>query len=239
MLLKKLLNVILPATCISCQTRLFDLNSGVCIDCWKELDFIDEPMCNKCGTPFDFAVQDDSLCAECLSEVQCFEKMRNVFVYNDKAKQIILSLKYGDRTDTVKVLSDFMIRAGRDILKEIDVIIPVPLHRKRLFVRKYNQSALLAKTIAKKANKKFIADALIRVKHTKPQGHFSRSIRKNNLKGAFEANAKYDLNNKNILLIDDVITTGATINNCIKAMHKQHKKGCKVYVLGLAKVLLK
>lgn len=238
MLLKNILNLILPATCISCQTRLFDSDSGVCIDCWKELDFIDNPMCDKCGTPFDFAVKDDTLCAECLSEIPEFEKMRNVFVYNDKSKQMILSLKYGDRTDIVNVLSDFMIRAGRDILTDIDVVISVPIHRKRLFFRKYNQSALLAQSISKKKSIKYIADSIVRVKHTKPQGHFTRSVRKNNLKGAFKVNPKYDLSNKNILLIDDVVTTGATVNNCVKVLKKKHK-GCRVFILGLAKVTLK
>jgi ComF family protein len=196
MLLKNILNIILPATCISCQTRLFDSDSGVCIDCWKELDFIDNPMCDKCGTPFDFAVKDDTLCAECLSAMPEFEKMRNVFVYNDKSKKMILSLKYGDRTDIVNVLSDFMIRAGRDILTDIDVVIPVPIHKKRLLFRKYNQSALLAQSISKNKGIEYIADSIIRVKHTKPQGHFTRSVRKNNLKGAFKINSKYDLSNK-------------------------------------------
>ena len=233
---KKILNIILPASCISCYKVIQDDKTGVCADCWKELDFITKPMCDRCGFPFDFSIEDGALCAECLAEEPKFSKMRCVFKYNDKSKKIILSLKYGDRVDSVGVLSNFMCNAA-DFMDDIDVVIPVPLHRRRLLKRKYNQSALLAKAIAKKCDKKFMPESLIRVKHTKPQGHFTRATRKNNLKGAFKANPAHDLSNKKVLLIDDVITTGATVNNGVKVLKKKHKN-CDVYVLGLARVLL-
>ena len=234
---KKILNVILPASCISCHKVILDDKTGVCAECWKELDFITKPMCDNCGFPFDFSMEEGTLCAECLTEESKFSKMRCVFKYNDKSKKMILALKYGDRTDTVGVLSDFMIKAGADFIDDIDIVMPVPLHRCRLFRRKYNQSALLAKAISNKTGAEFAADGLVRVKHTKPQGHFTRSVRKNNLKGAFKHNEKHSFKGKRVLLVDDVITTGATVNNCVKVLKKKHKD-CDVYVLGLARVLL-
>jgi len=234
---KSILNIILPPTCICCKETILSNESGICSKCWKELDFITKPMCEKCGMPFDFSIEEGALCAECSSTKQPFEKMRCVFKYNDKSKKIILALKYGDRTDTANILASFLNTAGEEFIQDIDIITPVPLHRLRLLRRTYNQSALLASALAKKNKKEFIPDLIIRKKHTKPQGKFTRNVRKENLKGAFIANSKYDFSKKKILLIDDVITTGATTINCIKALKKQHKN-CEVYVLALARVLL-
>ncbi len=149
---KKILNIILPASCISCHKVIQDDETGVCAECWKELDFITKPMCDRCGFPFDFAMEDGTLCAECIQEEPKFKQMRSVFKYNAKSKKIILALKYGDRTDAVNVLANFMIKSGKDFINDIDVVIPVPLHRRRLLQRKYNQSALLAKAISLKTS---------------------------------------------------------------------------------------
>jgi ComF family protein len=239
---KKLLNLILPARCISCKNIILDENPGICHDCWKNLIFITDPLCSICGDPFEFSFEEnkkDMVCAKCLAEKPKYKKLRATFKYNDKSKHIILALKYGDRTDSAKVLSSFLQKTGKEFINDIDYIIPVPLHRLRLLKRKYNQAGLLAKNLADNLPKaKYIPDALIRKKHTKPQGHYTKNKREQNLKNAFVANPKYKefFEKKNILIIDDVITTGSTVNECTKALLKQNKDA-NIYILGLAKVI--
>lgn len=163
--------------------------------------------------------------------------MRAPTRYEGTAWRLILSYKFHDRLDLAPNLARMMVRAGKDLLKEADIIIPVPLHRKRLFKRRFNQSAELAKEISHITEKPFALEALKRIRPTKQQTSLDMNERQRNVAGAFRvpANQASHVHGRRIILIDDVVTTGATINACIRALLRE--KALYVNVITFAKVV--
>lgn len=157
-------------------------------------------------------------------------------LYDDGSKPLILSFKHSDRTHAAKALAAWMARPAAEFMESIDYIIPVPLHRWRLFKRRYNQAALLAQELHQLTGKSLLSDGLIRTKPTPIQGHRNRKERHENVRGAFSINPRYgeNLKGKTILLIDDVLTTGATVSECSKVLLKAGAAGA--HVLTLARV---
>jgi ComF family protein len=133
---------------------------------------------------------------------------------------MILAFKYGDRLHAVKTFAPWMLRAGKDLINQADFIIPVPLHARRLRERRFNQSALLAQEVAAHEGRAYIPDLLARTRHTVPQQGLNYKQRGKNVHGAFSVNKKVDLGEKNILLIDDVFTSGATLNECARVLKR-------------------
>jgi ComF family protein len=234
--LNHLLDIIYPPRCISCGDNVHE-NGSICAKCWSDINFITNPQCNICGFPFDFEVSADALCSGCIKTKPSFSKARAVFIYDDASYNMIKSLKYHDKTENCAAYARWMSRVGSEMINDTDIIIPVPIHFSKLILRKYNQAALLAHGLAKTSNKKILSNAIIRKKNTKSQAEFSYKERFNNIKGAFKINSEYldALKNKNRLLIDDVITTGATVEECTKMLLRA--KVAKVEVLTLAKTL--
>lgn len=229
------LDALLPPLCLSCGGRV-GTNGALCPECWKSIAFISSPLCQTCGKPFNIPLVNDSVCPECEETPHAFASARAAFIYDAASRNIVLGFKHGDRTHAAQALACWMVRAGECCLKEADVIAPVPLHRWRLFKRRYNQSALLANCIARTTKKQACMQALSRTRATQSQGHLNHKERRNNVAGAFMVpeRQKPKIRNATIVLIDDVMTTGATLDECAKTLLAAGAK--KVHALTLARV---
>lgn len=231
---EKVVNVLVPARCGMCGEEVEE-NGTLCAKCYGHLKFIRKPCCKLCGRPFDFDIVGESLCGSCLKQKPVYEKAHAVLIYNQASKRLILPFKHADRLDLTGVLVKFMIRAWPEMIEKADVIVPVPLHMFRLLRRHYNQAALLAKAVAKQNHKLYCPEVLRRRKKTLSQGHLSPKERHKNVSGAFEVRHSDRIQGKRILLIDDVYTTGATVNECAKVLLKAG--AASVSCLTLAKVV--
>jgi ComF family protein len=210
--------------------------SGVlCISCWTKVDFITDPKCKLCGFPFEFNIGAELECAICVKVKPYFDSAFSLFKYNEYTQPIIYKLKYNDKIHVAKYLAQLLIRRVGD-LSSYDYIVPVPMHRKRLRKRLYNQAALLAKDITRYSVVKFVPNLLIKTRYVSPQTGLKFKNRQENVKNSFSVNEESAslVNGRSIVLIDDVYTTGATVNECSKLL-KQY--GCKnVKVVTVARV---
>lgn len=229
-LFSKLLNLILPPLCLSCRVPVAAAHA-VCVECWNGLQFIEEPRCMRCGLPFEIDYGADTVCAGCLADEPQFEFARTALVYNDMSKNLILALKHGDQWHGVPAFSAWLERAVRDV-GTVDYIVPVPLHFWRRMKRKYNQAALLAKGLAKRTGQQVVPDLLQRRRATTSQGSLRRKGRFRNVEGAFRLNPKSNITGKSVLLVDDVMTTGATIKECTKVLLRAGASSVKVVTLA-------
>ena len=231
----KALDLFLPPLCLSCDTPVAG-HGTLCAACWSGLQFITAPYCSGCGAPFDAPVGDGQICAACLTYPPIFKTARSAIIYGDASRDLILGFKHGDRTHLASTLAGWMRRAGQEFWPTADFIIPVPLHRWRLFKRRYNQAAMLAQKIAAETKTSLLVDGLLRLKPTPVQGHRNRKEREANVRGAFAVNPRHAaaMQDKNIILIDDVLTTGATLNECSRVLLAAGAKA--VHVLTLARV---
>lgn len=227
----KLLNLIMPPRCFLCGI-LVEEENGLCPDCFSKIQFIGSNICPVCGHPHVLS-ENKGVCALCLDKHPFFDKTQSAFYYDDFSKGLILPFKHMDRTDMCVFLCRLLERVGNKLIEESDLIIPVPLHYRRLLSRKYNQSALLACLLAKRYKKRYAPLALKRVKNTPSQGHKTATQREENVKNAFLASSSEELKNKTVLLIDDVFTTGATLNACAKELKRVGVR--KVLCLTLAR----
>jgi len=235
-LVAKVVDAILPPRCVSCGL-VVEGKQGLCAICWADVQFITDPICETTGVPLevDSYVTDLTLVQPDLNPL--YRKARSAFVYNKNSKRIVLRFKHADQTYYVDSLAEMMIRTGDKLLEEADIICPVPLHWQRLMRRKYNQSALLANAMAKMVDVIAIPDLLVRTRPTPTQGSLRRAERAKNVRGAFSLNSKFDpyIQGKTVVLIDDVMTTGATVEECVKVLLDYGVK--HVDVLTLARVL--
>lgn len=187
---------------------------------WQDIRFLDEPCCEACGFPFDYAALAMSLCLRCTNFRPAYHRARAAMVYDDASRDLILSFKHGGRTDGLRLFTAQMARAGRKLLEDADIIIPVPLHPTRLRKRRYNQATILGRALSKYSAIPFEADSLFRARRTDSQGGKSAAGRRRNVRGAFDVpeRRRAHIQDKRILLIDDVMTTGATLEACAKAL---------------------
>lgn len=197
---------------------------------WKKLNFHFGAQCNICAAPLTDAHGHQDICAPCIAEPPDYDQARAPLLYDKNSKQLVLQLKHSGRKDGVKTFAKMMHECYN--WDDIDLILPMPLHPRRLFERGFNQSAWLASEISKLSKKPWQYDNLIRVKNTKSQNGLSISGRMRNMRGAFKI--KGQVRGQNICIIDDVFTTGASVNSCAKALKKAGAN--KVYVLTLLRV---
>ena len=187
---------------------------------WGHIRFLDDPVCDGCGAPFEYALGQAVRCAACQAAPRAFDRARAACVYDDHSRELILSFKHGDRTDLAGLFARWLSRSAGDLLGECDAVAPVPLHRSRLFRRRYNQAAEIARPLARMASVAYLPDALSRAKATASQGGKSGRGRRENVRGAFRVPRPERIAGRRILLVDDVLTTGATLNACAATLKK-------------------
>ncbi len=235
-LAQKLLNFFLPPVCPLCRT-LVSQNKTVCAPCWSQIHFISTPYCPQCAKPFDFgSATNDLKCGKCLAKSPAFSATRAVFKYDDFSRKFILSFKHHNAIHFGPLLAQWMHTHSQDILRDADFLIPVPLHWTRLLKRGYNQAAILSKEISKLSKVPTKLKVLNRIKRTPTQGSLTPKQRQDNVRGAFHvpASACPKIQGKTLVLIDDVITTGATLDACAKTLIKAGAK--EIRVISAARV---
>jgi len=227
---------VLPPRCLKCGDILGGEN-GLCAPCWLKLAWLSPPCCACCGQPFQFESAPGSLCGACLVKRPAYQRARAVFRYDDESRDLILGFKHADRTELAPSLARWMARSGAELIADCALIVPVPLHWTRLALRRFNQAGLLAHAIGRVTDRPVEPQALIRRRATRSQGHLGRLARRRNVQGAMEVPGRFGprIANRRILLVDDVITTGATVETAAKALLSAG--AAAVDVLALAKVI--
>ncbi|TNE57107.1 MAG: ComF family protein [Alphaproteobacteria bacterium] len=233
---RRLPNLIFPPRCLSCETAISEVGA-LCADCWLGVTFVDGAVCQRCGQPFELDPGVETVCGGCLQSPPLYDRARAVFLYNDASRALVTGFKYGDRTDRVPSFGRWLARAGRELIDDADVLIPVPLHWTRLFQRRFNQSALLAQAIHKETLVPVLLEGLERSRSTQQQVGLSNAKRRRNVRGAFKVPEKQipHVLGRKVVLIDDVVTSGATVEACTRALKKAG--AARVDVLALARVL--
>lgn len=214
------LGLVYPPTCPGCGAATAEPHA-LCATCWSGLHLIERPFCERLGTPFALDLGTGSLISpRAIADPPVFERARAVAHYDGTARDLVHRLKYGDRLDLSHTMARMMTAAGRDLLTDADLVVPVPLHVLRLWRRRFNQAALLARAIARQSGKPCDVRALNRVRATRPQVGLTRHQRSLNLQGAFRVSqaARMRIAGRRILLVDDVTTTGATGNAAARAL---------------------
>jgi ComF family protein len=229
------LDVALPKLCASCREPVGA--EGVCALCWSKLSFIAPPYCERLGIPFPYDPGPGVVSIEAIADPPAYRKARAAVRYGEVANTLVHALKYGDRLDLAPMMGRWMVHAGRDLIAEADALVPVPLHWRRQWMRRFNQAALLSEVIAGLTGRKVAHTALARVNATPQQVGLSQSERALNVQGAFrvrEAEASAVAGRK-LVLIDDVLTTGSTLEACTRALLRAG--AAEVDVLTFARVV--
>jgi ComF family protein len=210
--------------------------SGLCPECWATVRFIERPYCEITGVPFDHDRGDGMVSPQAIANPPPYARARAAVFHDGVARKIVHGLKYSDRADLATMMAEWMIRAGRDVIDDSDVVIAVPLHRGRLFTRRYNQSAELARTLARISGKPFLPGVIRRVRATRQQVGLGLKARQDNVRGAFLAvpeRAQLFIGLK-VLLVDDVLTTGSTLEAATRSLLRAG--AAQVNVLTFARV---
>ncbi|MBX3578742.1 MAG: ComF family protein [Rhizobiaceae bacterium] len=228
--------VLFPPACPGCGRHLREPGT-LCGACWPKLRFLEKPWCAVMGTPFSHDMGEGFLSAEAIANPPPFERARAAVAYSGVARDMVRGLKYNDRTDLAPWMARWMMRAGAELLAEADVVTPVPLHWRRFLGRRFNQSAELARAVARQAGKPFDPQVVMRVKPTAQQVGLGQRQREDNVRGAFKVppDREIAVRGRRVLVVDDVYTTGATVAAVARALKRRGAKG--VDVLTFARVL--
>jgi ComF family protein len=225
---------ILPPRCLACGATI-DEPDALCAACWAPIGFFAPPWCALCGLPFPHPMGDGAVCADCARARSSWDRARAVMRYDKHSRGLVLSLKHGDRTHLATALGRWMRRSGDEVLVGADLLMPVPLHWTRLFARRYNQAAMLAHAIHAAGGPPVAPDWLIRRRRTPSQGRLGPAARARNVRGAFALRGGRSIEGKRVVIVDDVLTTGATVEECARVLRRQG--AAFVGVLTLARAL--
>lgn len=238
----RVLDLLLPPRCLACGEVV--ASGDLCGPCWGGISFIGAPFCACCGRPFPFAPlaqggspdsdEASPLCAACRENRPVFGRARAVMRYDEASRNLILAFKHGDRTHGARAFGRWMRRAGAEMLDDADLTLPVPLHWTRLFNRRYNQSALLAHAVRAAGGPPVAADWLVRKRSTPPQGKLNGAARDANVKGAFALRPGRAADGLRLVLVDDVLTSGATVRECAGVLLRAGAARVDVLILARA-----
>jgi ComF family protein len=232
---KLTLDIALPTLCVACREPVE--GEGVCAACWAKLSFIAPPFCPRLGIPFVYDPGPEMLSMEAIANPPAYARARAAVRYDEVARTLVHALKYQDRTDLAPAMGRWMARAGRELLDDAHVLVPVPLHWRRGWSRRYNQSGALARIIERQTGIAVAAEALRRIRRTDQQIGLSRPQRASNVQGAFKVapERQHLVAGRRVVLIDDVLTSGATVDACARALLRA--KAASVDVLVFARVV--
>jgi ComF family protein len=230
---RTLADLAMPPQCLACHGLTASAGS-LCSSCWSRLTLIEKPYCARLGIPFAYDLGDGALSAEAIADPPPFDRCRAVASFDDIARQLVHGLKYRDRLELAQWMAAWMIRGGGELIADAGVVVPVPLHRRRLWWRRFNQSALLAGTVAEKSGKPLAPFALQRVRATVHQVGLTPKERETNVRGAFRVPAaeKIAVAGRRVLLVDDVYTTGATARAATRALLRAGAVGVDILVFA-------
>ncbi len=235
--MQTILRAIFPPECLACGARV-DSDFALCGSCWKNTPFILGAACNLCGTPLPGHKYDnaDLICNDCLDISRPWRAGRAVFEYGDVGRDLVLGLKHGDRAEIARAAGPWMARVGADILQDNPVLVPIPLHWRRLAKRRYNQAGLLAQALARETGLECHPTALQRIRATYSQDGRDRDGRFQNVADAIQAAPRQikHIARRPIILIDDVMTSGATFSAASQACLTAGSG--PIYVMALARV---
>lgn len=204
---------------------------------FAKLRFISDPLCDRCGVPLDYRTGDETWCVACLARPPRWDRARAALVYDDVSRRPVLDLKRSGRRDGLATFAGWMGQVGGPLIDTAEVIVPVPLHYTRLVMRGFNQSGWLAQAVGRTSGKPVLVDALVRTRRTPSQAGLARKARRRNVTGAFRVRKRREgrIAGAHVLLIDDVLTTGATLSACTRALKRAGAR--QVDVLVLARVV--
>lgn len=234
--LQSVLSLIYPDQCMVCDTMV-TYSGALCGGCWRETPFISGLVCDACGVPLPGSDDGAAVyCDDCLTQPRPWEQGRAVLLYRDIGRRIVLALKHGDRTEYATAAAPWLFRAGATLLKHDTVLVPIPVHWTRLITRRYNQAAELSRALAKHAGLSHCPDALVRTKRTQKLDGLNVDQRFATLNNAIRPNPRQNdmLRGRHVCLIDDVMTSGATLACATKAAFAAGAK--RITVLVLARV---
>lgn len=231
---RALLDTLLPPHCLGCDATV-PADGQFCMLCFRQVNFISKPYCASCGVPLPFgnAAGQGDICGICEADPPEFSQARAALRYDTATKNLVLPFKYADRTEHARGLALLMAKAGAALLARADVLVPVPLHISRLRQRRYNQSALLAVALGQLAAKPVVPDGLIRLRATLPLGPLGFEARRDQVRDAIKPR-RAQFTGLSVLLVDDIMTSGATANACALALKADG--AARVDVLTAARV---
>lgn len=234
MRLQSVIRAIYPAQCVACDAQT-EAENGLCGSCWRETSFISGLACDSCGAPLPGEDSDDAVqCDDCMKTARPWDHGRAAIVYTGIGRRLVMGLKHGDRLDLVGPAAQWMARRMAPLICADSLFVPVPLHWTRLFKRRYNQAAVLAQEMGKITGKPTCVDALIRPHRTKPLEGHGRNARFEALAGAIVANPNRTdiLANHRIILVDDVMTSGATLAAATEACKSAGAENVSIVTLA-------
>ena len=232
-----LADVLVPPACPVCHGDV-PADDGLCLTCWQGLEFLRPPLCDISGMPLAVDLGPGTLSLPVQINPPPYERARAAFAYKGSAAALVKRLKFGDRPELAQFLARFMAAAEDGVLPKDAVLVPVPLHKRRLFLRRFNQAAELCRALHQLSGHEVLFEAVVRIKPTRQQIGLTRAGRKRNLAGAFRVpdDARAQIKGRTLVLVDDVLTTGATVETLARLLKR--KGAARVHVLTLARVVM-
>lgn len=225
-------DMVVPPVCTACQQPLA-VHDALCASCWRQVSFIRAPLCDRLGLPLPFDTGGRMISAAAAAHPPVYDRARAVARFDGVMRELVHKFKYADRQDARHLFGRWLANAGSDLLAEADVLVPVPLHRTRLWQRRFNQSAVLAFEVSRLSGVPVDLQMLTRARATTNQVGLSQAERKKNVAGAFRLGIGSKVDGRHVLLIDDVITTGSTVTACVSVLRQGGAARVDVLALGL------